>query len=143
MKIRSICADLFGFDSGLHWDDPIAIRIEFSNALAVRLRCASDGESLVIDDKQLDGPVDMAEAGWGETCDLACRLDDTVIAAEVTSLNRVLDGNNIAVALTLLSDHKPIFCVWNWGDQLHYGSFDTMAALDWGAVLRISPNAYV
>lgn len=143
MKIRSVHADLFGFDGVLDWDDPIAIRIEFANDLAIRLRCASDGESLVIDDQQLDGPVDMAEAGRSETRDLAHRLDDTIIAAEITSLNKIFDGNRLAVGLTLLSDDEPVFCVWNWGDQLHYGSFAAMAVLDWGAVLRISPNSYV
>lgn len=138
MKIRSICADLFSFEGRLDWEHPIALRIELFDGLAIRIRTGRDGESLIVDDRSLDGPVNMAEFGSIEVRDLADRLENAVFSSEITAMNKVVHGDDIVVGLAFADKNGPVLCVWNYGDELHYGRFADMVAQDWGVKPRVS-----
>lgn len=132
MKIRLISADLFSFDEVLDWKHPMSVRIEFSDNVAIRIRGASDGASIVVDDHPLNDPVDMAEYGKTEIHDLTERLGICTSSPDIVAVNKIIDANNIVVGLALLSVDGPVLCVWNYGDELYYGSFAEMVEYDWG-----------
>ncbi|MBX5227575.1 hypothetical protein HJC06_14285 [Rhizobium sp. NLR9b] len=142
MKIRSISADLFSFEGNLDWTNPVAIRIELSNKFAIRVRCSSDGESLIADNQALEGPVDMAGFGKIEVHQLTDHIDEAILSSEIATLNEILDGNNSVVGLAFIHNETTMLCIWNYGDELHYGNFATMVKQQWGAALRVSPKCY-
>lgn len=138
MKIRSICADLFSFEGDLDWTNPIAIRVELSSNCVVRVRCSSDGESIIADELALDSPVDMEQFGKIEVHPLTDRIDEVILRSDIAMVNEVLDGSNCVVGLAFISEPETTLCIWNYGDELHYGNFTAMAAQDWGSALRLS-----
>ncbi|NLR98076.1 hypothetical protein HGP17_14770 [Rhizobium sp. P38BS-XIX] len=141
MKIRSITANLFSFEGDLDWTNPVAIRVEFSNNFVVRVRCSSDGESVIADQHALDGLTNMDEFGRIEVHYLTDRIDKVILRSDIVSVNEVLDENNSVVGLAFIDDHETRLCIWNYGDELHYGNFTTMAGQDWGAALRVSQKS--
>lgn len=142
MKIRLISADLFSFEGNLDWTNPVAIRIELSNNFAIRVRCSGDGESVIADDQALEGPVDMAEFGKIEIHQLIDHIDEAILSSEIATVNEVLGGNSSVVGLAFINNETTMLCIWNYGDELHYGDFTAMAEQDWGAALRVSTKCY-
>lgn len=138
MKIRSICAELFGFKGELDWTNPVAIRVELRSNYVVRVRCSSDGESIIADEHALDDPVDMEQFGKIEVHSLTNRIDEVILRSDIAMVNEVLDGNNCVVGLAFISEPETTLCIWNYGDELHYGNFTAMSAQDWGSALRLS-----
>ena len=138
MQIRLISADLFCSDGHPDWKHPIAIHIAFSNGMTIRLRGASDGESVTVDGEPLDGVTDMAEWGKIETHVLTERFDNPVLASEISTVNKILDCENTVVGMALVSNARPILCVWNYGDELHYGDAAAMTAQDWDLPIFVS-----
>jgi hypothetical protein len=126
----------------LDWAHPVSIRIEFSDNFAIRIRGASDGETVIVDDHALEGPVDMAESGKIGVHPLTSRLDNAVVSSKIAAANKIIDKNDLVVGLAFVSNDGPILCVWNYGDELHYGSFATMAEQDWGAEPRVSDTKF-
>ncbi|XAZ21776.1 hypothetical protein LVY75_23485 [Sinorhizobium sp. B11] len=133
---------MFSFDGNVDRANPVAIRVELSNNSAIRIRGSSDGESITVDDQPLEGPADMAELGKIEVQQLTDHFDDAILGCEIVTVNEVLDGNNIAVGLAFNSSETIVLCIWNYGDELHYGNFATMAQQDWGATLHVSSKCY-
>lgn len=142
MKIRSISADLFAFEGKLDWTNPVVIRIELSNDFAIRVSCAGDGESLIADDQALEGPVDMEGFGKIEVRQLADHIDEAILSSEIDTVNEILDRNSCVVGLAFVNNETTMLCIWNYGDELHYGNFATMAEQDWGTALRVSQKCY-
>jgi len=142
MKIKAISAELFGFEDDLDWTHPVSVCVKFSDDTAIRLRCASDGESIVMDDPPVSDPIDMAECGRIEVHDLSDRLDIPFLTSDIQAVDQILDENDVRVGVALMSDDGPILCFWNYGDELGYGSFASMAdEHDWGAEPKISGTA--
>jgi hypothetical protein len=141
MKIKSISAALYGFDGELDWVSPISIRIEFSDNFGIRIRCAGDGESIAMDDQSLAGPVNMEEAGRIEVHPLNDRCNLPASADDIDTVKHILDDHDVIVGLALMSNDSPILCLWNYGDELRYGSFANMLEFDWRDKPRISGTA--
>ncbi|WP_430242880.1 hypothetical protein [Neorhizobium sp. DAR64861/K0K2] len=142
MKIRAISAELLGFEEDLDWTHPISVCIKFSDDTTIRFRCASDGQSIATDDQPLRDPVDMAECGRIEVHDLSDRPTIPFLTSDIQAVDQIIDENNVTVGVALMSDDGPILCFWNYGDELGYGSFASMAdEHDWGARPKISGMA--
>lgn len=131
-------ADLFSFEGNLDWTHPVSVRIKFSVGSGIRVRCASNGESVAVDDQLLDNPIDMAESGRIEVRDLSDRLNIPVLNPDIQAVEQIIDENDVTVGVALMSDGCPILCIWNYGDELRYGSFASMVEHDWSARPRIS-----
>jgi hypothetical protein len=132
MKLVSVTANLHGgLGEELNWRNPITIRFDFDDGTAIRVRGASDGETIVLDDLPLRDSFDMEEFGRIELRDLGGSLPPAFLGRDIARLNTVrLEGAAIGLLITL--HNGSTFGVWNYGDELYYGSFDDLILFDWG-----------
>lgn len=142
MIVQAISADFHIFEGVADWANPIAIRIEFSNRFAIRIRGASDGESIIVDQQPLEGLINMEDWGIVDTHDLTAYLDAEIIETEVDEIKYAIDEFGTSVGMIFISKVVPIFCIWNFGDELCYGRYSTMIEQDWGTCIRISERKF-
>ncbi|TSD87868.1 hypothetical protein FFK22_015535 [Mycobacterium sp. KBS0706] len=131
MKLISITANLHSFKGELNWTDPTRVRLVFSDGKSLRVRVASDGESVILDDLPLDEPFDMGEYGRVEVHDFHNGVDPLLLSSEIATLNAILDGDGRMIGLAVQRIEGIAFCLWNYGDELHYGEFGALLAYDW------------
>ncbi|MBK5571148.1 hypothetical protein [Ensifer sp. SSB1] len=78
--------------------------------------------------------------GAVEVHQLLDRLPVTEQTIETAS--KIIDANGVVVGFALVSGKVPILCVWNYGAEFYYGSFDAMTEQDLGARPGISDAAF-
>jgi len=132
MKLISITANLHSFNGELNWTDPTRVRLAFSDGRSLRVRVATDGESIVLDDLPLDEPFDMGQYGRVEVHDFHNRIEPLLLDSEIATLNAIHDGNGRMIGLAVQRIEGIAFCLWNYGDELHYGDFGGLLTHDWG-----------
>jgi hypothetical protein len=132
MKLVSVTGNLHGgLGEELDRRNPISIRFDFDNGAAIRIRGASDGENILLDDLPLPDPVDMEEWGRTERRNLSGSLPLSFLERDIARLNGVCCESATIGLLITLHDGST-FGVWNYGDELYYGSFDELISYDWG-----------
>lgn len=121
--------------------NPIAISLAFSDGSTVRIRGASDGESVILDDEKLQEPANWGELGGFEVSSLAEYVPPGVFGSEISGFYDVLcEGHVVGIAVQV--EGGVTLCVWNYGDELYYGEAAGMLAQDWGDALpHLRPRA--
>ena len=140
MILKAITAELHRFDGALNWNNPIRVRFEFQDALPVRIKVASDGETVIVDHAPLEPPFDMEEYGSIEHADAGKRIAANVIGADVV-LRPIANPDGSRIGLALVWEGEPVFCVLNMGDDLYWGDWKRFES--WEDVGPILPEAVV
>ena len=141
VKISRIEAEIHVFEGTSDLTNPIAIGLVFSNGAMMRIRCAGDGESVIVDYEKLEEPGNWGEYGAGDVSSLAEHVPPSCFGSEIEDFSDVFCcGSLVGIAMRLEGDLT--LCVWNYGDELYYGEVAKMTAQDWGDPLSyLRPRA--
>ncbi|WP_395449906.1 hypothetical protein ACHMW7_08910 [Aminobacter sp. UC22_36] len=151
MKIVRVEAEVHVFEGASDLTNPIAIGIAFSDGSMARIRCSGDGESVTVDNEALQGPANWGEFGGAELCSLADHVAPGIFGAEIVAVFDIVDGHGVDghgvdgrghfIGVALHNESDVMFCVWNYGDELHYGEAAKLLAQDWEALPGFQPRA--
>ncbi|MDF8335087.1 hypothetical protein [Novosphingobium cyanobacteriorum] len=129
MRLNSIIANRHIFDGQMN-GKPLQLQLAFDRGRAVRLKVASDGERMIVDDGPLDAPCNMEECGQVDIADVTEALFPTLRDVEVTGLEALAwNGCSVGVKLTLAG--RDSFHFWVDGDELHWGDGAALLGHEW------------
>lgn len=129
-KIKAILGELHRFEGQLNWQNPIALRLEYEDGTSIRVRGASDGESIALDRLPLE-PFNLDENTQFEVHDLSDRFDPKLREREAGTPTLVRDARGTAVGLALPLTGETPLCIWNYGDDLYWGGYDELLGFEW------------
>ena len=141
MKIVRVEAEVHVFEGAAEITNPMAVGIAFSDGSMSRIRCAGDGESVSVDHEALEGAANWGEFGGSELCSLAEHVAPGVFGAEIVDAFDIVDGHGHFIGVALHNENNVVFCVWNYGDELHYGESAKLLTQDWEALPGFQPRA--
>ena len=143
MKLNSVSAYRHIF-AGEANGRPLQLLLSFDENRALRLHVAGDGERMIVDDGQLDQPVDLGEYGQTDIADITQSLLPALRSREVTDVQALArQGHPVGVKLTVVGDDP--FHFWVDGDELYWGDEAALLSHDWlgGIVPRASERIQV
>lgn len=130
MRISRIEAEVHVFEGMSDLANPLAIGLVFSDGAMLRISCAGDGESVIVDGDKLREPANGGEFGALELSSLAEHVPPGCFGTEIEDFSDVFScGRFVGIAVQL---GDLTLCVWNYGDELYYGDVAMMLAQDWG-----------
>lgn len=132
MILHRLNASVFVSPLGIESAGPSFIALDFKGSNPLRLWLLGDG-SMDVDDEDLKA----ADMGDGSIAIVDCtdRIDPTLRGAMIDRLVSIYDPTGCRIGVGLERTTRPVFCIWNWGDEFAWGDVGRMFQFDWDNAL--------